>query len=340
MMDDDDMDIGSVLADQLDRLFDKQVSRQTIDAAEAGTLSAALWTAVEDLGVASALDPDGGGLAWSDVAPAWRVLGFHAAPLPLGETMIGRWALAVAGIERPDGPLALAAEAEGPGAVVWGTQADHVVVTTQAGKDGGGAEIRLYRSGDLRPTPVTTIGRLPCARLDLKAATPVAAAALPSAIDSLGLLPQIAVLRAVQMGGALERALALCVDYANTRVQFGTPIGKRQAVQQLIAGLAEQSAATRVAGAFGCRGLDRGDGDFAAAAAKIQAGQSATAGAAIAHQVFGAIGVTDEHMLHVFTRRLWQWRDEGETEHWWAERLGRQVVRAGGAAVWADLISH
>jgi acyl-CoA dehydrogenase len=53
--------------------------------------------------------------------------------------------------------------------------------------------------------------------------------------------------------------------------------------------------------------------------------------------VFGAIGVTEEHELHYYTRRLWQWRAEGGSEHWWSERLGRQVLAAGGAALWPFL---
>jgi hypothetical protein len=44
--------------------------------------------------------------------------------------------------------------------------------------------------------------------------------------------------------------------------------------------------------------------------------------ATIAHQVHGAIGFTDEHVLHRFTLRLWSWRDEFGTEEEWASVLG------------------
>ena len=39
-------------------------------------------------------------------------------------------------------------------------------------------------------------------------------------------------------------------------------------------------------------------------------GEAAGIGAAIAHQMHGAIGFTQEHQLHYLTRRLWSWRDE------------------------------
>jgi len=58
------------------------------------------------------------------------------------------------------------------------------------------------------------------------------------------------------------------------------------------------------------------------AAAKIRCGEAAGRAATIAHQVHGAIGFTDEHVLHHFTLRLWSWRDEFGTEEEWASVLG------------------
>jgi hypothetical protein len=46
--------------------------------------------------------------------------------------------------------------------------------------------------------------------------------------------------------------------------------------------------------------------------------------------VHGAIGFTDEHVLHYFTRRLWTWRAEFGSESQWARRLGTQVLQELG----------
>jgi acyl-CoA dehydrogenase len=62
------------------------------------------------------------------------------------------------------------------------------------------------------------------------------------------------------------------------------------------------------------------------ASAKIRVGEAATEGAAIAHQVHGAIGFSGEHALHRFTQRLWAWRDDFGTESDWAVRLGKLVA--------------
>ena len=74
-----------------------------------------------------------------------------------------------------------------------------------------------------------------------------------------------------------------------------------------------------------------------AASAKIRVGEAATEGAAIAHQVLGAIGFTQEHTLHRFTRRLWGWRDDFGSESVWAVKLGNLVAAKGADGLWPML---
>ena len=77
-----------------------------------------------------------------------------------------------------------------------------------------------------------------------------------------------------------------------------------------------------------------------AAAAKIRVGEAAGEGAAIAHQVLGAIGFTREHVLHRFTRRLWAWRDDFGNESVWAVKLGQLVAARGADALWPMLAAR
>ena len=77
-----------------------------------------------------------------------------------------------------------------------------------------------------------------------------------------------------------------------------------------------------------------------AAAAKIRVGEAAGEGAAIAHQVFGAIGFTREHTLHRFTQRLWAWRDDFGNESYWAVRLGNAVAAKGADGLWPMLAAR
>jgi acyl-CoA dehydrogenase len=141
------------------------------------------------------------------------------------------------------------------------------------------------------------------------------------------------------MAGALERILEQSVQFSLDRVQFGRPIAKFQAVQQNLANLAGEVAAAGAAadGAAEAVALYGVEGDIVAAEvaiAKLRVGDAAGAGAAIAHQVHGAMGFTYEHTLHHSTRRLWSWREEFGNETLWAERLGRAVAAKGADALW------
>src|SRR5207237_3455840 len=70
------------------------------------------------------------------------------------------------------------------------------------------------------------------------------------------------------------------------------------------------------------------------AIAKLRVGEAAGAGAAIAHQVHGAMGFTYEHSLHHATRRLWAWREEFGNEAHWAVQRGHMVAARGADAPW------
>ncbi len=143
-----------------------------------------------------------------------------------------------------------------------------------------------------------------------------------------------ALARAMQMAGALDRILDLTVSHVHSREQFGRPLAQLQAVQQEIARLAGEvaSAGAAVEAAVGAT-----DDPARVASAKIRAGQAAAEATRIAHQLHGAIGVTQEHRLHHFTSRLWSWRDEYGGERTWAGRLGRIVAALGPDDYWAWL---
>ena len=120
-------------------------------------------------------------------------------------------------------------------------------------------------------------------------------------------------------------------------MQFGRPIGRFQAVQQNLAVLAGQAAAATAAAEAGIEAAAHDLNSPAVAAAKIRTGEAAGIGAAIAHQVHGAIGFTQEHRLHYSTRRLWSWRDEFGNEAFWARRLGGKIAAAGADQLWRGI---
>jgi acyl-CoA dehydrogenase len=130
-----------------------------------------------------------------------------------------------------------------------------------------------------------------------------------------------AVIAAAAIAGAGDRILAMTIDYANQRIQFGKPIAKQQAIQQQLAVMAEQVVIARIAAQIGCaHGLT--PPLESAAIAKQGASRAAVHIAAIAHAVHGAIGISEAHDLSLYTRRLNEWRAVQGSESYWAHRLG------------------
>ncbi|MHB8499732.1 MAG: acyl-CoA dehydrogenase family protein [Candidatus Acidiferrales bacterium] len=241
-----------------------------------------------------------------EAAAIVRIAASYAAPVPLAETVMASWLLLEAGREVPAGPLTVVSEGKAPYASV----ARALVV----GKRAVAPEqcVMAPAGRNLAAEPWFTVEH-------------------PGA--DAGPEPAGALLRSVQMAGALDRVLQLTSTYVADRRQFGQPLNRFQAVQQHLALLAAEVAvaAAAVAGAIDEPGL------LSIAAAKIRCGQAAGKVAEIAHQLHGAIGFTVEHELHLFTRRLWSWRDEFGTESEWSARLGDQLIREGADAVWMAL---
>ena len=163
--------------------------------------------------------------------------------------------------------------------------------------------------------------------------------------DQTSLMLMGSTIRSVETAGALEAILSLGVAYANERVAFERPIGKFQAVQQNLARLAgEIAAALAVAGSAADAVAQAETFDeavfFEAASAKIRTAEAAAEGSAIAHQVFGAIGFTQEHILHRFTLRMLSWRDDFGNESYWAAELGKRVARRGADEFWPLVASR
>ena len=139
--------------------------------------------------------------------------------------------------------------------------------------------------------------------------------------------------RCVQVIGALDAARDLTVAHTSERVQFGRPLSKFQAVQHSLAEMAGEieraRAATELAIAAATDfGFDSAATDYAVTVAKVATGRAVGSVTTIAHQLHGAIGVTVEHRLWLFTMRARSWVDDFGTTTHYARRLGRMALAA------------
>lgn len=317
-------------------LRDKSTQEHVLAAEQSGW-NAGLWTVLVDSGFAAIGVPEQAGGSGGTVAEACAVLhelGRYAASVPYAEhALIGGWLLAEAGRTLPDGAVTVALSDSAPGSigrVPWASAVETLILVTRSG-DGG--TVHLLPTVDLN----VTRGRNLADEARDTVTVDSASATASWDIDAAG-LQQLrlrgALSRAALMGGALERVVELSVRYTNEREQFGRPVARFQAVQRHLVRTAEQAEQAMIA--YRAAALNATDGldFFDVAAAKIVAGECATAAAAASHQAHGAIGMTKEYELGQLTRRLWSWRDEYGAEAAWSRELGKQVVAAGADALW------
>ncbi|MDO8567863.1 MAG: acyl-CoA dehydrogenase family protein [Dehalococcoidales bacterium] len=118
-------------------------------------------------------------------------------------------------------------------------------------------------------------------------------------------LEKATVAKSCEMVGELQAALDMTVAYAKDRKQFGHPIGTFQVLQHYCAQMvtdvegarfATYEAAWKVSEGMPCR--------KEVAVAKAWTGDASKRVMAYAHQIHGAIGVTMDHDLQFYTRRL------------------------------------
>jgi acyl-CoA dehydrogenase len=145
---------------------------------------------------------------------------------------------------------------------------------------------------------------------------------------------RLALAEAAESAGLLETVQRLTVEHVRTREQFGVPIARFPVVRDRLALLAEHVAAARAVVDVARAALAARDAEFAVAAAKVCTAEAATEATRIAHQLHGAIGVTTEHVLQRYTRRLWALRGD---EVAWARRLGAALA---GDGVWERLVAE
>ncbi|MGR4866038.1 acyl-CoA dehydrogenase family protein [Caulobacter sp. LARHSG274] len=323
----------SLLSETADRLFADL--GQTSDATFAD-----LWPQIEEAGFPALLvaEDDGGfGGDWQDAFAVLRLAGVHALNLPLAEAILAAKATAAAGLPAIDGFTTLATSIEGSATggrfagVLRGVAAGAEAVAAVVRLDGQLLRLRIADAAAIRP------GRNPAG--EGRDVLVFDGAPVEQAVSTLDLFALGALARTAQIAGALDAALALSIQHANDRVQFGKPIAKFQAVQQSLAVFALEAAAVNCAGQAAARAADHAaDGaGLEIAAAKLRANVAAGAGAAIAHQAHGAIGFTREHPLHRLTLRLTAWRSEFGNDRVWAERLGALVAAEGADGLWPML---
>ncbi|CAL74584.1 putative acyl-CoA dehydrogenase [Bradyrhizobium sp. ORS 278] len=352
-------DAENIVVATAEKIFADLADPQTINHDKDGRWAAPLWQALSEAGLPLAWVTEELGGAGTDLADGFAVInsaGRFGLAVPLAETLLAGWLLQQGGIASPEGAMTIAParprdritmNADGTlsgraRGVPFAKHARHVAVVAH-GADG--VWIALVEAARLHIDAGLSLANDPSDTITFDHVAPVAIQRAPAGFDQDRVMLMGGVVRGLQIAGALDRLLEISVRYAGERVAFEKPIGKFQAVQHNLARLAGESAAASAAATSAADAIARADGfDDAifleAAAAKIRCAEAAEKGAAIAHQVHGAIAFTTEHILHRFSLRALAWRDDFGSESHWAVALGQRVAARGADELWPLVASR
>jgi alkylation response protein AidB-like acyl-CoA dehydrogenase len=189
--------------------------------------------------------------------------------------------------------------------VPWGDQTDLFLVMAQT-PDGDG--LFVVRAGD---------GVAATAQPGLDPTRPLATVRLAGApgrlvgeAGAIGRLRERCVdvavaLLAAESVGCADGCLALAVDYAKSRVQFGVPIGSFQAIKHKCADALLAVEAARAASYYALTAVtdDAADASLSASLAKARCTDAFFSVAAECVQIHGGIGFTWEHAAHLYLKR-------------------------------------
>lgn len=117
-------------------------------------------------------------------------------------------------------------------------------------------------------------------------------------------LEKATVAKCAEMVGGAQAALDMAVNYAKERVQFGRPIGSFQAIQHHCANMVTDVSGSRFITYKAAWKVSEGlPATMDVAIAKTWTGEAYGRVTLLAHQIFGAIGFTMDHDIHLYYRQ-------------------------------------
>ncbi|MBV1881206.1 MAG: hypothetical protein KUG82_06210 [Pseudomonadales bacterium] len=354
--------IDPLIEDTANRIFSDYCNFDALCASEQGEWQGPLWQAIQESGLSNIDTPEslnGPGAATIDALNVLRLAGYHGAPVPIADHYIASRIYQSLALEIPEEPISVVSPQQarklkitsskegfildGPlHNIPWARFSKSILIPVESNNQ---CSVLFLDRTDLTLTENTNMAGEPRDSLVFEGFRIPSEKALSCPL-SINEIEQLGALtRSVMSWGALEKVMELAVDYAKERTQFGRPIAKFQAIQQDLAKLAGEVASAAVAVDHGIRRYCdanphvpqtslAGEASTYIAAAKIRSGEATGFATKVSHQIHGAMGFTNEHPLHHFSRRLWAWRDEYGSEAYWSHYLGKCLVDAPQPSLW------
>jgi len=249
-----------------------------------------LWRGLAELGVLALATPEGGGGA-VEVVAAMESLGRAVFPGPLAATFVATQLLPEAERARVLSGAALVALGAPP-LLPWAPLARVFVELCEEG---------AWRAEPVGPVEaVETLGGESWGRVRLRRLEALAEVGRARSLGDLAL--------AAWLAAAGRRLVEDAAEHARTRRQFGRPLASFQAVSHPLADAAIDLDAAATLARIAAWHWDATEGRAAAraASARLAAAEASLRAARVAHQVFGALGVTIDGPAFLVSRRIRQ----------------------------------
>lgn len=118
------------------------------------------------------------------------------------------------------------------------------------------------------------------------------------------ILERAVLARSAEMTGGAQAVLDMALKYAKKRAQFGHPIGSFQIIQHYLVNMWTDIHGTRALLYRAAWKMSKGiPASMEVAMAKARIGESFRRVTVLGHQIFGGIGFTMEHDMHLYHRR-------------------------------------
>ena len=333
-VDDDNAELRRLVDDIGARSFDARLGSRRVPERFDGDL----WRNLDETGLARLTSTPDLEAGPEQLAVVLRGIARYAGAVPVAETdALAGWLGNTADIDLPDGPLTVAlTDADVSGGRIAGTandvpwtRASSAVLLVARGDDSARVGIVDLDSADIEDGH--NLAGEPRDRLTFDVAADELSDIDPAIATEL--MVRGSWCRCMQIIGALDAAAAMSVTHTRERIQFGRALSKFQAVQHSLAAMAGEierarAVATLAVAAAADYGFAAKETEYAVIAARVTVGRAVTPVTTIAHQLHGAIGVTDEHALWSATMRAQSWATDYGTTVGHARKLGRMALTA------------
>ncbi|MGG0658519.1 acyl-CoA dehydrogenase family protein [Rummeliibacillus pycnus] len=337
-------EMKEMIVEVVEKIFKKHFTKESVDLVDDGNWAENVWDILEEkdlLRIASSEHAGGAGGDLDDLLTLYSLIGKYAAPIPFVETTLANYFLESAGLSISNKKVTYSVKAQQVTRnddaingilyeIPWARHVDELVIMVE------GQLVHISLS-EAFIEPHSNLAGEPRDKVTLKDAKVIQVSSPLSLQQSAQFIVLDTAAKNAIISGALTKANDLTVKYTKEREQFGRPIHRFQLVQQHLAILAGEVVITNAAVENMITALLSHDGFNEVGYTRIRIDEAAKTVAASAHQVHAAIGVTHEHSLHQYTRRLWAWRDEGYTVNYWKKEIAKKLLQTETTDIWTYL---